>query len=95
VRNSRCDENLCFEHRGETGPRYAGTKIVKRGKMETQGNIIQTAEKAPAVTLSNVALRVALWVLYGGAAAEMVYGSKTIEEGMATPLAGCSSRHAN
>ena len=51
------------------------------------------AEKAPPLTLSDVALRVALWVLYGGAAGEMVYGSKTIEEGMGAPVAGCASRH--
>ncbi len=52
-------------------------------------------ETTPAPTLSDVALRVALWVLYGGAAGEMVYGSKkTIEAGMRTPLSGCSSRGA-
>jgi hypothetical protein len=62
--------------------------------METVGNIVKTAEKAPPVTLSDVAVRVALWVLYGGEAAEMVYGAKTLEEATATPLAGCSSRHA-
>jgi len=62
--------------------------------METQRNGLEPPENAPAVTLSDVALRVALWVLYGGAAGEMVYGSKMIEEGMGTPLAGCSSRHA-
>lgn len=61
--------------------------------METQSNGMNPVENAPPVTLSDVALRVALWVLYGGAAGEMVYGSKTIEEGMGAPLAGCSSRH--
>jgi hypothetical protein len=35
-----------------------------------------------------------LWLVYGGAAGEMVYGSKTIEEGMGTPLARCSSTRA-
>jgi hypothetical protein len=62
--------------------------------METQGNIVKAAERVPAVTLSDVAVRVALWVLYGGAAAEMVYGATTLEEGRATTLSGCSSRHA-
>jgi hypothetical protein len=62
--------------------------------METEVNIAKTAEKAPPVTLSDVAVRVALWVLYGGEAAEMVYGAKTLETAMATPLAGSASRHA-
>jgi hypothetical protein len=42
-----------------------------------------------------VALRVALWLLYGGAAGEIVFCSKTIEEGMGAPLPGCSSRAAH
>ena len=62
--------------------------------MEIERNIAKGAELAPPVTLSDVAVRVALWVLYGGEAAEMVYGAKTLEGAMATPLAGCSSRHA-
>jgi hypothetical protein len=62
--------------------------------METQRNGVNQAENAPAVTLSDIALRVALWVLYGGAAGEMVYGSKMIEEGMGATVSGCSSRHA-
>ena len=61
--------------------------------METQTNGMKPAENGPPVTLSDVALRVALWVLYGGAAGEMVYGSRTIEEGMGAPVAGRSSRH--
>ncbi|HYL68850.1 MAG TPA: hypothetical protein VEX69_06775 [Candidatus Limnocylindria bacterium] len=61
--------------------------------METQSNGINPVESAPPLRLSDVALRVALWVLYGGAAGEIVYGSKTIEEGMGAPLTGCSSRH--
>lgn len=68
--------------------------MMKRGKMEAQINGGEPAENAPAVTLSDIALRLALWVLYGGAAGEMVYGSKMIEEGMGGPLAGCSSTHA-
>jgi hypothetical protein len=67
---------------------------MKRGKMETQSNGTKPAGNAPAVTLSDIALRVALWVLYGGAAGEMVYGSKMIEEGMGAKVSGCSSRHA-
>ncbi|MGH9714453.1 MAG: hypothetical protein ACRD5M_14255 [Candidatus Acidiferrales bacterium] len=63
--------------------------------MGKQGNVVMHKETTPAPTLSDVALRVALWVLYGGAAGEMVYGSKkTIEAGMRTPLSGCSSRGA-
>jgi hypothetical protein len=67
---------------------------MKRGKMETQSSEMKPAGNAPAMTLSDIALRVALWVLYGGAAGEMVYGSKTIEEGMGAKVSGCSSRHA-
>jgi len=67
---------------------------MKRGKMETQSSEMKPAGNAPAVTLSDIALRVALWVLYGGAAGEMVYGSKTSEEGMGATVTGCSSRHA-
>jgi hypothetical protein len=59
-----------------------------------QSNGMRPLENAPAVTLSDVALRIALWLVYGGAAGEMVYGSKTIEEGMGTPLARCSSTRA-
>jgi len=62
--------------------------------METQSKGTMPTGTAPAPTLSDVALRIALWVLYGGAAGEMVYGSKMIEEGMGTPVSGRSSRHA-
>jgi hypothetical protein len=88
----RDDKNHGCEHRGQTSPREGITKIVKRGKMETQRNGVKHAENVPAVTLSDIALRVALWLLYGGAAGEMVYGSKTIEEGMGASLSGCFSR---
>lgn len=62
--------------------------------METQGNSVVPKAAAHAPKLSDVALRVALWVLYGGAAGEMVYVTKTIEEGMSMPLSSCSTRHA-
>jgi hypothetical protein len=68
---------------------------MNRGKMETSGTGLRAAENAPAHMLSDVALRVALWVVYGGAAGEMVYGSRTIEEGMGITPSNCSSRHAN
>lgn len=60
--------------------------------METQGNSVEPKTVAHAPKLSNVALRVALWVLYGGAAGEIVYVTKTIEEGMSTSHSGNSSR---
>jgi hypothetical protein len=62
--------------------------------MTMQGNAVEQRETAPAPKLSDLALRVALWVVYGGAAGEIVYSTKTIEEGMGTPLSSCSSRHA-
>jgi hypothetical protein len=68
---------------------------MNRGKMETSGTGLRAAENAPAQMLSDVALRVALWVVYGGAAGEMVYGLRTFEEGMRATASGCSSRHAN
>jgi hypothetical protein len=63
--------------------------------MDTQGNRIKSADTAPAPTLANVALRVALWVVYGGAAAEMVYGSQAIEEGMVTAIPDCFAQRPN
>jgi hypothetical protein len=63
--------------------------------METRGNVIKSGEAARAPTLADVALRVALWVVYGGAAGEMVYASNTIEEEMGTSLPENSSRHPN
>lgn len=62
--------------------------------MKTGRKVVTPRETTPAPTLSDVALRVALWVLYGGAAGEMVYGTRTIEEGMGTPPSSCSSRGA-
>ncbi len=69
---------------------------MKRGNMEVQMNgVAQPAGDGPALELSDVALRVALWLLYGGAAGEIVFCSKTIEEGMGAPLSSCSSRAAH
>jgi hypothetical protein len=88
----------CCEHgRGseQHGQSVARAKIAKQGKMETQGNVIKSGDAAPAPTLADVALRVALWVVYGGAAGEMVYASNTIEEGTGASLPESSSRHSN
>ena len=63
--------------------------------METQTIGLRSGEAAPAPTFADVALRVALWVVYGGAAGEMVYASKAIEEGMGASLPESSSRHPN
>ena len=90
-----CAHTHGSEHSGLSRPREKGAKIAKQGKMETQGNVIKSGDAAPAPTLADVALRVALWVVYGGAAGEMVYASNTIEEGTGASLPESSSRHSN
>jgi hypothetical protein len=88
-----CEQIRASEHKGQSSPGEISVRIVEQGKMETQGNRIKSA--APAPTLANVALRVALWVVYGGAAAEMVYGSQAIEEGMVAAIPDCSAQRPN
>lgn len=90
-----CEQIRASDHKGQSRPGEISVRIVEQGKMETQGNRIKFDAPAPAPTLANVALRVALWVVYGGAAAEMVYGSHAIEEGMATAIPDCSAQRPN
>src|SRR4029077_4822970 len=92
---SCCEHNHGSEHSGLSRPRERSAKIAKQGEMETQTNGLRSGEAAPAPTFADVALRVALWVVYGGAAGEMVYASKAIEDGMGASLPESSSRHPN
>jgi len=60
-----------------------------------RNGVEQVTEAAPGMRLSDMALRFALWVVYGGEAGELVYRSNSIQEDFGTSSADCASRHAN
>jgi hypothetical protein len=64
--------------------------------MEMHRNgVEQVTEAASGMTFSDVALRFALWVVYGGEAGELVYCSNSIQESFGTSSADCPSHSAN
>jgi hypothetical protein len=64
--------------------------------MEKHRNgVEQVTEAASGMRFSDVALRFALWVVYGGEAGELVYRSNSIQEGFGTSSADCASHSSN
>jgi hypothetical protein len=64
--------------------------------MEKHRNgVEQVTETAPGMRFSDVALRFALWVVYGGEAGELVYRSNSIQESFGVSAADCASHSAN
>jgi hypothetical protein len=64
--------------------------------MEKHRNgVEEVTEAASGMRFSDVALRFALWVVYGGEAGELVYRSNSIQESFGVSAADCASHHAN
>ena len=60
-----------------------------------RNGVEQVTEAASGMSFSDVALRFALWVVYGGEAGELVYRSNSLQESFGISSAECPSHHAN